>query len=231
VARTLLWNRLNTSDNDRPQQASAPFGVGRRGMVVSEGGGLVILESLAHAQSRGARIYAEVVGFGAGTDVRDWAEPDPSGGGMALALRNALRDATGHRGAAATKDSAGGGDTLQVDLVNPFGTGTVDYDLAEMTAWNDVLGPQLDRSPALCTRGATGNNGAGSGAIDFAATVLALYRNTVPSSYNTDSLDGGCRFSFVQADPIDARIDRAVSLGHALSGRQAAALVIERFRE
>jgi 3-oxoacyl-[acyl-carrier-protein] synthase II len=217
VARPLLWGRLNTEDNDSPESASRPFGAGRSGMVVSEGGGLVILESLEHALARGARIYAEMAGFGAGTNTTSWSQVDPSGRGIARALHNALSDA----------------DCLadQVDLAAPFGTGTAEHDAGEMAAWNNVFGAGLGEVPALTTRGAIGNNGAGSGAVDFAATVMALYQNTVPPSVNTDRPDQACRFRFVQNDPIDAKIDRAISVGHAMAGGQSAALVIRRYQE
>ncbi len=217
MARPQLWNRLTTDDNDNPETASRPFGAKRRGMVAAEGGGLVILEALDHAKARGARIYAEMVGFGAAADVHSWSKPDPAGRGMSLALKNALADA------GTTKAS--------IDLVTPFGTATIEHDAAEMTAWNDAFGAKLAEISALTTRGSVGNNGAGAGAIDFAATVMALYRNTIPPSFNTGDLDADCDFRFVQNDPVDAKISQAVSLGYALAGRQSGALVIRKFEE
>lgn len=217
IARPLLWGRLNMDNNDTPERASRPFGAHRRGMVVAEGGGLVILESLDHARERGARIYAEVVGLGAGANTNSWSTPDPKGAGIALALRKALADA----------DTSAD----RIDLVTPFGTGTVGHDASEMAAWNEVFGARLDHIPAMTSRGAIGNNGAGSGAIDFAATVVALYRNTVPPSPNTEDLDSRCRFRFVREHPIDANITQAISVGYALAGTQNAALVIRRHQE
>jgi 3-oxoacyl-[acyl-carrier-protein] synthase II len=178
---------------------------------------LVILESLEHAKNRGARIYAEVIGFGAAANTFSWSRPDPQGRAIETALNKSLADANLSGEA--------------VDLVNPFGTGVAGYDTGENTAWNKVFGPRLDRAHALCTRGALGNNGAGAGAIDFAATIMALHRRTVPPSVGTDDLEPDCRFRFVQNDPIDARIEHAVSIGFALAGGQAAALVIRRFQE
>lgn len=217
VLRPQLFGRLNTEDNDAPQKASRPFGANRRGMVAADGGGLVILESLEHALARKARIYAEVVGFGAAADVQSWSKPDPAGRAITLALRKALSDA--------------GTSPDGIDLVAPFGVGIEAHDASEMAGWNDVFGARLTDIPALSARGAIGNNGAGTGAIDFAASVMALYANTVPPTLNAENLDGACRFGFVQGDPVDARITRAVSLGYALSGFQSAALVIQRFEE
>ncbi len=217
IARPLLWGRLNTESNNAPEQASEPFGARRRGMVAAEGGGLLILEALDHARERGARIYGEVAGFGAAMTTNSWSTPDPTGRGIALALRNAIADA--------------GGSVEQIDLVIPFGCGTVEHDAAEMAAWNEVFGARLDVTPAMTTRGAVGNNGAGTGAIDLAATVMALYHNTVPASVNTAAPDSDCRFRFVQDGPIDAKISRAISVGYALAGGQSAALVIQRYQE
>ncbi len=217
LARPLLWGRLNTRSNDSPEQASRPFATNRRGMVIAEGGGLVILESLEHAKTRGARIYAEVVGFGAGTNTFSWSQPDPQGRAVETALNKSLADA---------KVSA-----EAVHLVNPLGTGVAAYDSGEIAAWNRVFGPRLDQAHALCTRGGLGNSGAGAGAIDFAATVMALHHRTIPASVGTAELEPGCRFRFVQDDPIDARLDYAASVGYALAGGQAGALVIRRFQE
>ena len=217
ITRPYLMGRLNTTDQDDPQRASRPFGLDRRGMVASEGGGLVILESLEHARSRGARIYGELVGFGAAANTVDWRRPDPKGRALGLALQNALKDA--HTSVS------------EIDLVTPFATGIMEHDASEMAAFHRVFGDQLVGIDALTTRGALGNNGAGTGAIDFAATVMALFQRTVPPSMNTDRLDPECRFRFVQDDPIDANIHQAISLGYALAGGQTAALVIRRFQE
>ncbi len=217
AARAQVMGYTNTDSNDDPEGACLPFGARRRGMVPAEGGGLVIIEALAHAQARGARIYAELVGFGAGSDIQGWTKPAPSGRGVALALSKALRDAD------TTVDA--------IDLLVPFGTGLPEHDAAEMTAWNEVFGAKLDESPALMTHGGIGINGAGSGAIDFALAVKAVHQRMVPPSFNGNDLDPACRFRFVQNEPIDAPIAQAISVAHAIGGGQAAALVIRRFEE
>jgi 3-oxoacyl-[acyl-carrier-protein] synthase II len=214
MARPLLCGYLNTQDNDTPHRACRPFAADRRGTAASEGGGLVILESLNHARARDARIYAEVAGFGAASNTVSWSAPDPKGRGLALAIRKALADAaTGIE---------------QIDLVAPFGAATPAHDAAEIMAWNEVFASRLDHAAALTTRGAVGMNGAGSGAIDFAATVMALYRNTVPPSLNTANPDLASRFQFIQGDPKDVRVGQAISVGYALAGGQCAALVIKK---
>ena len=217
VARSQLLGRLNLRSNDDPQRACLPFGAARNGSVVSEGGGLVILESLEHARRRGARIYAEMAGLGASTNTHHWSKPDPDGTPIARALRAGLEDAQIEIG--------------DIDLAVPFGAGTIEHDASEMAGWNTALAARLNEIPALTTRGALGINGAGTGAIDFAATVMALARNTVPPSINTDRLDEECRFRFVQGDPIDANIRHAITLGHAVTGGQTAALIIKDYEE
>jgi len=217
VARPILWKRLNVHDNERPLAASRPFSASRRGMIPSEGGGLAILESMEHAKRRGARIYGEIAGFGSAANGKSWSSPDPSGQAVALSIRKAVKDA--------------GVGPNQIDLAVPFGTGTREHDMAEAAGWNEAVGDRLSQIPALTTRGALGNNGAGTGAIDFATTAMAVHHRTVPPSLNTGDADSSSRFRFVQQDPIDARIDYAVTTAQALAGGQAAALVLRRFTE
>ncbi len=217
VTRLLLNGYLNTSKNDSPKNACLPFGENRSGTVASDGGGLVVLESLDHARNRNARIYAEVTGSGAACSTYHWLDPDPKGVAIAIALRKAMKAAN------VTPDDIG--------LAVPFGTGCMDFDRGEMAAWNDVFGDKLPAIPALTTRGAMGNNGAGTAAIDFAAAVTAIYRNTIPASLNTDQLDPSCRFQFVQEDPTDATINHCITSSYALAGGQTAALVVSKFKE
>jgi len=217
MIRPWLFGWLNLDSNESPGDAIHPFNPRRNGTAAAEGGGLVILESLEHARKRRARIYAEIVGFGAGTNVESWSRPDPRGRGISLSLRNALTDA--------------GIDPERVDLVAPFGTGIETYDAAEAAGWADLFGDRLQDVPAMVTRANVGNNGAGSGAIDFAAVTMALYNNTVPPSLNTTGPGAACSFHFAQNDPVDSKITYALSAGHALVGGQSAALVIRRFQE
>ncbi len=214
MARPLLLDRLNTTANDNPQQACRPFGRDAAGTVASEGGGLVILEELEHATARGARIYCELVGFGAAGNTYSWSQPDPGGTAISLALTNALADA--------------GVGVDQVKLIVPFGTGIEAYDASEYQGWRNALGDHLGRVRAVATKGLIGVNGAGSGAIDFATAVLALYHNTVPPSANTDDLPADCALKFVQDGPVDANTEYAMTLAYALSGSQIAALVIRK---
>jgi 3-oxoacyl-[acyl-carrier-protein] synthase II len=215
LIRQLLLGRLATDSNDRPAEACRPFAKNRSGMVIGEGGGLLILEQLERAQKRGARIYAEVCGFGASVNASHWLKPQADGRGLSLAIHKALKDA------GATAD--------QVDLVNAFGVGTQTHDAAEAAGIRSVLGAKTGTTPVLATKGALGNNGAGSGAIDVAMTVLAMHRGVVPPSASTSEVDAACGLKVVTGDPIDARVEVALSTASALSGGQTAALVIRRY--
>lgn len=217
LARAALMNRLAPNGDADPAASCRPFAANRQGTVASEGAGLVILEALDHARARGARIYAELSGFGAGGSTYSWSEPDPSGANIAVAIRSALRDAR------LPAD--------QISLAGLFGCGTVAHDAAEINAWRSVLGPAAERLPALAIKGALGNNGAGSGALDLCTLVMALHRNTVPPSRNTQPPDAACPFRFAATDAFDCRIDTAVSVAYALGGGQSAALAIKRFQE
>jgi 3-oxoacyl-[acyl-carrier-protein] synthase II len=215
VARQILCGRTNATANDNPESASRPFAKGAAGVVPSEGGGLVILESLDHARARGARIYAELVGFGGASNIQSWNEPATDGRPLELSMHKAIADAQ-----ASASD---------VDLAVPFGTGSAAFDAAEIAAWNRVFGDRLSRMPAMTTRGTLGVNGAGSGAIDFSAAVMAMHRNTLPPSINARDLSSDARFQFGASDPRDIRATLAVSAAYALAGGQAAALVIRRW--
>ncbi len=214
LMRQTLLKRLSTAHNDEPATACRPFDVNRDGMVISEGGGLLILEELEHARARGARIYCEVAGFGASTNTHSWSEPHPEGEGIALAIRKALADAE-------VAPSA-------VDLIGAFGPGTAAHDLSEARGIRAALGERAAAVPTLAIKGAVGNNGAGSGALDVAATALCIQHNTVPPAVNTRVVDPACGLNVVVGDPIDARISTAVSVAYALGGGQNAALVLRR---
>lgn len=217
LARSTLQGRLNAESNDAPTDAVRPFCPAAKGSVVSEGGGLVILESLEHAEARGATILAELTGFGASTNTKSWHRPDSEGMPTALAVSNALRDAALS--------------SRQVGLLATGGTGISRFDQSELAGLTKVFGADLPRIPAVATRGAIGSNGAGSGAIDFTTAVMALYTNTIPPSRNAETGADAAGLHFTQNGPVDAQIDSAVSLSYALAGGQHSALVVRKFKE
>jgi 3-oxoacyl-[acyl-carrier-protein] synthase II len=214
VMRQQLIGRLVTGGDDDPATACRPFDASADGMVAGESGGLLILEELKFAKARGARILAEVAGFGAGTSIASWHEPEADGGGLSLAVENALRDAGLKAG--------------QVDLICTFGTGINAYDAAELAALRRVFNGRRD-VPAMALKGALGSGGAGAGSVDLAATVMALHHNTLPPSANTQGSDTGGLLRFAHNGPVDMKINCAVSVGYALSGSQNAAIVVRRY--
>jgi 3-oxoacyl-[acyl-carrier-protein] synthase II len=214
LMRQSLLGRLATDSNDRPERACRPFDRDRSGTVISEGAGLIILEELERARRRGARIYGEVVGFGAAVNASHWLTPQADGRGLALAIGKALADA--------------GVTPAQVGLVNAAGVGTPAHDASEAAALRAALGDRCASIPILATKGALGNNGAGSGAIDLAVLATAMHRGVIPPSLNTDHPDPACGLRVVHGDPIDWHGDFAISVASALSGGQTAALVLRR---
>lgn len=214
LMRQHLAGRVRIGADDSPQSAIRPFDSSADGMAVGEGGGLLILEELEFAKARGARIYAEVAGFGGATNISDHAKPEPDGEGIALAVGNALRDA--------------GVSADDVDLYVAFGTGCAQYDASELAAGKSIFGKRT-QVPAVAIKGALGNIGAGAGAIDVATAAMAVHHNTIPPSINTDGRHTDQVFAFASGDPVDAKITTALSVAYALSGSQIAALVLKKW--
>lgn len=204
-------------DNDHPERACKPFSARRDGSAISEGGGLVILEELEHARRRNARIYAELVGFGAAYDAQTAAFPTPphdDGRGVQWAMRKALADARLDPG--------------QVDLVGSAACG-LSRDKVEAAGIAAVLGSRASEVPVLNVRGGLGNNGAGSGALDFIATVQALHNGTLPPAINSAPVDAACPVKLALQGPTDLLARTAVSLAWAVNRGQHAALVLQRW--
>ncbi len=163
--------------NDDPAGASRPWDKGRDGFVLSEGAAVLVLESLEHAQARGARIYGTVVGQGISADNHDIVQPDPSGAGQSSAMRRALADA--------------GLAPADIKHVNAHGTSTPQGDLTEAHSIGEALGAAADGCVVSSTKSMTGHLLGAAGALESIATVLALYHRQVPPTINlTDPEEG-----------------------------------------
>lgn len=206
LLRQCLLKRVNESANDHPEQSVRPFDVEAAGSVVSEGGGLFILEEYEHAKSRGAKIYAEVVGFGASQDVYKVTEPDPTGYGIAKSISKALADA--------------GLTPQDVDLLIPNGLGIPTHDRAELNALKTVFGEGLSKPAIAPIKAQIGNLAAGSG-VDAAAAVLGLYHNQIPPAINTHKVIDNLKLN-VSPDARPQQINVSVSTVYSLGGQNAA---------
>lgn len=190
---------------DEPELASRPFDVDRDGFVPAEGAGVLVLERLADARARGARVRAVVRGYGASTDAHHAAAPEPGGAGIERALRAALADA----------ELAGS----DVDHVNAHGTSTPMGDVIEGQMLRRVLGR---RALVTSTKGVTGHPLAAAGAIEAAYTVLAIEHGAVPPTANLTRLDPELDIDVVHGAPRAARLDVAVSTSMGFGGHNAA---------
>ncbi len=206
LMRQCLLNRVTTTHNDSPTTAVRPFDADASGTAVGEGGGLFVLEEYGHATARGAKVYAELVGFGASQDTYRITEPDPRGDSYARAVQKALADADLPPAA--------------VDLLVPCGTGIPGHDRAELNGLTTVFGGGLSRVPISTPKAQTGNVAAGSG-IDAAAAVLAVRHDRVPPAVNTAKPLGGMDLN-VSPEARDRRVDVAVSSVYSLGGQNAA---------
>ncbi|KPF92036.1 3-oxoacyl-ACP synthase [Novosphingobium sp. AAP83] len=167
---------LNCSYNDRPEQASRPYDKDRDGFVMGEGAGVVVLEEYEHAKARGAKIYAEVVGYGLSGDAYHVTAPHPDGKGAELAMRMALK-----------KAGLSAGD---IDYVNAHGTSTM-ADTIELAAVKRVLGDDLSGASMSSTKSAIGHLLGGAGAVEAIFCILALRDQIVPPTLNLENPDEG----------------------------------------
>ena len=169
--------------NDDPATASRPFDRERDGFVIGEGSGVLVLETLSHAEARGATILAEIVGYGTTCDAHHITSPTPGGVGGAAAMRIAMED--------------GGLSAESIDYVNAHGTSTPANDSNETSAIKSALGHRAGVIPVSSTKSMTGHLLGGSGGIEAVACVLALQHNVVPPTINYSNPDPDCDLDVV----------------------------------
>ena len=202
--------------NDQPQQACRPFDLDRDGFVMGEGSAIVILEELEHALKRGAKIYAELVGYGSSSDAYHIVQPDPEGDGAARALQAALDEAGIKAG--------------EIDYMNAHGTGTHYNDLVETKALKQVLGGDRDKLAITSTKAATGHMLGAAGGIELIATVLTCMNNLIPPTINLDNPDPECDLDYVKGQTRECQIEIAASESLGFGGHNAA-LIIRKFKQ
>ncbi len=190
--------------NDSPQTASRPFDAERDGFVIGEGSGILILETLEHAKNRGARIYAEIVGYGTTCDAHHITSPAPGGSGGAAAIKLALHDASL--------------EIDKVDYINAHGTSTSANDSNETSAIKSIFKDRSYLIPVSSTKSMTGHLLGGSGGIEAVACVLSLTHNFIPPTINYVNRDPDCDLDYVPNNARDAQIRVALSNSFGFGG-------------
>ena len=193
--------RALSTRNDEPTKASRPWDKGRDGFVLSDGAGALVLEELEHAKARGARIYAELIGFGMSGDAYHMTSPPEDGAGAARCMSNALRDA--------------GISPDQVQYINAHGTSTPAGDKAEAQAVKQVFGEHAYKLAVSSTKSMTGHLLGAAGAVEAIFTVLAIRDQVAPPTINLDEPDEGCDLDFVPhvAKPMPIEVALSNSFG------------------
>ena len=199
--------RAYSTRNDEPERASRPFDKERDGFVGGEGAGILILERLDHALERGARIYAEVLGYGASNDAYHLIAPDPEGLGAARAMRWALEDA--------------GVDPSEVDYINAHGTGTPLGDVSETKAIKKVFGDYAYRVPISSSKSMIGHLWAAAGAVESIACILTIRDNIIHPTINLENPDPECDLDYVPNVARKAQVDIAMCNSFGLGGQNA----------
>lgn len=193
--------------NDDPQRASRPFDRGRDGFVMGEGAGVLILERLDHALDRGAKIYGEIVGYGASGDAYHITSPAPDGEGAQRAMTEALTDAK-------LEPSA-------VDYINAHGTSTEYNDLYETMAIKHVFGTHAYKLAVSSTKSLTGHLLGAAGAVEAAISLLALTEQVIPGTYNYEEADPACDLDYVPNQPRNGELQVVLSNSFGFGGHNA----------
>jgi 3-oxoacyl-[acyl-carrier-protein] synthase II len=201
--------------NDDPTHASRPFDAERDGFVCGEGAGIMVLESLEHASRRGARIYAEVVGYGMTGDAHHMTAPDPEGDGAARAMSAALRDA--------------GLDPSAVGYINAHGTSTPYNDKFETLAIKRVFGEHARKLAVSSTKSMTGHLLGAAGGIEAIATTFAIHHAMLPPTINYEKPDPDCDLDYVPNHARKQEVEVALSNAFGFGGTNAT-LAFRKFR-
>jgi 3-oxoacyl-[acyl-carrier-protein] synthase II len=193
--------------NEDPARASRPFDRDRDGFVLSEGCGVLVFEELEHAKKRGAKIYAEIVGYGGSCDAGHITAPDAEGKGAGKAMSNALRDA----GLAAS----------DIDYINAHGTSTPLGDKAETTAVKAVFGEAARKVAMSSTKGHLGHALGASGSIEMILSILSCYRDTIPPTINLENADPACDLDYTPLQPKSRVVNLAMNNSFGFGGHNA----------
>ncbi|MBC7327446.1 beta-ketoacyl-ACP synthase II [bacterium] len=200
--------------NDEPEKASRPFDARRDGFVLAEGAGVVVVEELEFAKKRGARIYAELIGYGMSCDAYHITAPDPSAKGAILCMESALKDA------GLSKDD--------VDYINAHGTSTQLNDVTETLAIKSVFGERAYKIPISSTKSMIGHLLGAAGAVEFIVSILTIRDNIIHPTINQEEPDPQCDLDYVPNKAREAKVDVALSNSFGFGGHNAT-IIARRF--
>jgi len=206
--------RAMSTRNDEPERASRPFDVDRDGFVMGEGSGVLVLESLEHALQRGARIYAEVIGYGMSADAHHMTDPAPGGEGAVRCMRMAIRDA--------------GIEAADIDYINAHGTSTPVGDKSEIAAIKTVFGEHASSVMVNSTKSMTGHLLGAAGGLEAIISALVIGHGVVPPTINVDNQDPECDLDVVPNEARQAKVDIAMSNSFGFGGHNAT-LILKRY--
>lgn len=208
--------RAMSERNDDPEHASRPFDLDRDGFVMGEGAGVLVFEELEHAKKRGAKIYAEVLGYGSTSDAFHLVQPSASGEGAAEAIRCALQDAKLN--------------PEQIDYVNAHGTSTHLGDIAETNALKTVFGEYAYRLNVSSTKSMTGHLLGASGALELIFSSLAIQNQVIPPTMNLETPDPECDLNYTPNLPAERRCDYVLSNSFGFGGHNSS-LILGRYAD
>jgi 3-oxoacyl-[acyl-carrier-protein] synthase II len=215
VAGFAAMKALSTRNED-PARASRPFDLHRDGFVLGEGAGTLVLESLEHAEARGASIIAELVGFGQSADAYHITAPAPEGAGAQVAIRNALEDAS------VAPD--------EVAYVNAHGTSTPQNDATETAALKSVFGDHAYRLVAGSTKSMTGHMLGAAGAVEGAISALVCQRGIIPPTINFEKADPECDLNYAHGGSLERHVKVAITNSFGFGGHNVT-LVIRQWKQ
>ncbi|MGN6553448.1 MAG: beta-ketoacyl-ACP synthase II [Verrucomicrobiota bacterium] len=202
--------RAMSTRNDDPKHASRPFDKDRDGFVMGEGAGVLVLEEMEHAKARGARIYAELVGYGNTADAHHLTAPSPGGEGATRCMKMALRNA--------------GLNTTDISYINAHGTSTPQGDIAETEAVKTVFGEHARKLVVSSTKGATGHMLGAAGSVEMIACSKAIQTDTVPPTINLQNPDPACDLDYVPNTARSLKVNAIVNNSFGFGGHNASVI-------